>query len=269
MVVNSDHSTTRWFPCNGLEICVSDLLGCAPHGFPRHPEEATFRTELRAWLEGTSPRAGASATTHRADGREVSREWSKKLYEAGYAGLTWPKEYGGQGAPYTHQAIFLEETLGPRPPSTSASSGSAWRGRRSSPTAPTSRSRAHLAKILSGEEVWCQGFSEPGSGSDLASLRTKAEDRRRPLRRQRSEGVVVLRSHRGLLHPRRAHGPRRAQAQGHHLPARRHALAEGVEVRPLVQITGDPEFNEIFFNDVRVPKREHRRREPTTGGVWR
>ena len=218
------------------------------------PEEAAFRKELRAWIadnlpEGWSERAPSSG---RMD-ESVSREWSKKLYDAGYSGLTWPKEYGGQGAPYTHQAIFLEESARAETPEHIGVIGLGMAGPTIIAHGTDEQKSAHLAPILSGEEVWCQGFSEPGSGSDLASLRTKAEDAgdHYVVNGQKVWSsfahianfcILVVRTdqdapkHKGITY----------------LLVDMHT--DGVDVRPLVQITGDPEFNEIFFNDVKVPK---------------
>ncbi len=217
------------------------------------PEEAKFRAELRQWFEDNLPDGWSEQRS--APGRgdeELSREWSKKLAEAGYAGLTWPKEFGGAGAPYTYQAIFLEESARAETPEHIGVIGLGMAG----PTIishGTDEQKAHLPKILSGEEVWCQGFSEPGSGSDLASLRTRAED----------EGDHFL-----------VNGQKVWSSFAHiadfcilltrtDTSAAKHKgityllvdmHSEGVDVRPLTQITGDPEFNEIFFNDVKVPK---------------
>src|SRR5688500_11636949 len=141
------------------------------------PEEASFRSELRAWLEANIPADYKERGDVAGRGDEsISREWSKKLYDAGYSGLTWPKEFGGAGAPYPHQAIFLEESARAETPEHIGVIGLGMAG----PTIiahGTEEQKAHLSSILSGEEVWCQGFSEPGSGSDLASLRTKGEDK--------------------------------------------------------------------------------------------
>ncbi len=218
------------------------------------PDEATFRKELRGWIadnlpEGWRDRAPSSG---RMD-ESISREWSKKLYEAGYAGLTWPKEFGGQGAPYTHQAIFLEESARAETPEHIGIIGLGMAGPTIIAHGTDDQKSAHLARTLSGEEVWCQGFSEPGSGSDLASLRTKAEDSGdhyvvsgqkvwSSFAHIADYCILVVRTdpdapkHRGITY----------------LLVDMHS--EGVEVRPLVQITGDPEFNEIFFTDVKVPK---------------
>ena len=218
------------------------------------PDEAAFRSKLRAWIadslpEGWHDRAPSSG---RMD-ESVSRIWSKKLYEAGYAGLTWPKEFGGQGAPYTHQAIFLEESARAESPEHIGIIGLGMAGPTIIAHGTDEQKAAHLAPTLSGEEVWCQGFSEPGSGSDLASLRTKAEDAGdhyvvsgqkvwSSFAHIADYCILVVRTdpdapkHKGITY----------------LLVDMHS--EGVEVRPLVQITGDPEFNEIFFTDVNVPK---------------
>jgi alkylation response protein AidB-like acyl-CoA dehydrogenase len=213
-------------------------------------DEAKFRQGLRAWLEANVPQNG-EPHAGRMD-ESVSREWAKKLYEAGYAGLTWPKEFGGAGAPYTHQAIFLEETARAESPDHIGVIGLGMAG----PTIiahGTPEQKAHLKKILSGEEVWCQGFSEPGSGSDLASLRTKGEDD--------GDSFVVngqkvwssfahLADYCILLVRTDPEAPKHKGIT--YLLVDMHS--PGVDVRPLRQITGDPEFNEIFFSDVRVPK---------------
>ena len=215
------------------------------------PEEARFRAGLRAWIEANKPPSdGPSAG--RMD-EDESRVWAKKLHEAGYAGLTWPKEFGGGGAPYTHQAIFLEESARAETPEHIGVIGLGMAG----PTiiahgTPEQKTR-HLGAILSGEEVWCQGFSEPGSGSDLASLNTKGQldGDEFVVNGQKVWSsfahiadwcILMVRSdpdapkHKGITY----------LLVDMHTP--------GVEVRPLRQITGDPEFNEIFFSDVRVPR---------------
>ena len=192
-----------------------------------NPEEAAFRAELRAWLDANLPeeQRGGRGGAQRFDDA-FSREWSRKLYDGGYAGLTWPKEYGGAGAPYSFQAIFYEEMA------RAAGAGAHRRDRPRHGGADdhgarhaTSRSRRTSSKILSAEEIWCQGFSEPDAGSDLAAARTRAERKRRRLRRQRPEGLVVVRAHRRLLHPRHAQRPGRAALPGPDVPDRRHARA--------------------------------------------
>jgi alkylation response protein AidB-like acyl-CoA dehydrogenase len=217
------------------------------------PEEAAFRAELRAWLDDNLPheKRGGRGGAQRFDD-SFGREWSRMLHEAGYAGLTWPTEYGGAGAPYSFQAIFYEETARAQAPGHVGVIGLGMAGPTIMAHGTDAQKQAHLAKILSAEEIWCQGFSEPGAGSDLAAARTRAE--------RRGEHYVVNGQ---KVWSSFAHiadycilvtlsDPDAPRYQGlTYLIVDMHA--PGVEVRPLRQITGEAEFNEIFFNDVEVP----------------
>ncbi len=217
------------------------------------PEEAAFRAELRAWLEASLPedKRGGRGGAQRFDD-SFGREWSRKLYEAGYAGLTWPTEYGGAGAPYSFQAIFYEEMARAQAPAHVGVIGLGMAGPTIMAHGTDAQKQAHLSKILSAEEIWCQGFSEPGAGSDLAAARTRAE---------RQDDVYVVNGQK--VWSSFAHiadycilvtlsDPDAPRYQGlTYLIVDMHA--PGVEVRPLRQITGEAEFNEIFFNDVEVP----------------
>ena len=217
------------------------------------PEEAAFRSELRRWLEDNLPDGDGNLSPSRTRWNEsVSREWSKKLHEAGYAGLTWPEEFGGRGAPYTHQAIFLEEVARAEAPEHIGLIGLGMAGPTIIAHGSDDQKRRHLRRILSGEEVWCQGFSEPGAVSDLASLKTRAVA---------DGGGFVVNGQK--VWSSFAHIADFCILVARTDPdAAKHAgityflvdmHSPGVEVRPLRQITGDPEFNEIFFTDVRVP----------------
>jgi alkylation response protein AidB-like acyl-CoA dehydrogenase len=218
------------------------------------PEEAEFRSELRAWIDANLPDGWRDR--HPRPGRhdeEVSKAWAKKLAEAGYAGLTWPEEYGGAGAPYTHQAIFLEESARAETPEHIGVIGLGMAGPTIISHGTDEQKAAHLAKTLSGEEIWCQGFSEPGSGSDLASLRTKAEldgDTFVVNGQKVWSSFAHIADYCILLVRTDSEAPKHKGIT--YLLVDMHS--PGVEVRPLRQITGDPEFNEIFFNDVRVPR---------------
>jgi alkylation response protein AidB-like acyl-CoA dehydrogenase len=217
------------------------------------PEEAAFRAELRAWLDANLPeeKRGGRGGAQRFDDA-FGREWSRMLHEAGYAGLTWPKEYGGADAPYSFQAIFYEETARAQAPGHVGVIGLGMAGPTIMAHGTDAQKRAHLSKILSAEEIWCQGFSEPDAGSDLAAARTRAE--------RRGESYVVNGQ---KVWSSFAHiadycilvtlsDPDAPRYQGlTYLIVDMHA--PGVEVRPLRQITGEAEFNEIFFNDVEVP----------------
>jgi alkylation response protein AidB-like acyl-CoA dehydrogenase len=222
------------------------------------PEEAAFRKDLRAWLATALPADWTEREPRpgRAD-VDLAREWSRRLHQAGYVGLTWPVEFGGRGLPATYQGIYLEEAGRVAAPDHINAIGLGMAGPTIIAWGSEEQKRRLLPGILSAEDIWCQGFSEPGSGSDLAGARTRAEldgdswvvngqkvwssfaniaDRCLLLARSEPAGDGPGGRHRGLSY----------------LLADMHA--PGVEVRPLRQITGDPEFNEIFFTDVRVPR---------------
>ena len=202
-------------------------------------DETAFRAEVREWLEANLP-------------AEPGREWSRKLYDAGFVGLTWPEEYGGKSAPYSHQAIVLEEFARAEAPSHIGVIGLGMAGPTIMAHGTEEQKQRHLQKILSAEEIWCQGFSEPGAGSDLSSVRTRVEPQ---------NGGFVVNGQK--VWSSYAHIADFCIMVGRSDPdAERHdgltyvivdMHADGVEVRPLRQITGDAEFNEIFFNDVEVP----------------
>ena len=218
------------------------------------PEEAEFRAELRSWIDANLPDGWRDRPPQGGRLEEaVSKEWAKTLAAAGYAGLTWPEEYGGAGAPYTHQTIFLEESARAETPEHIGVIGLGMAGPTIIAHGTDEQKSAHLARILSGEEVWCQGFSEPGSGSDLASLRTKGEldgDAFVVNGQKVWSSFAHIADYCILLVRTDPQAPKHKGIT--YLLVDMHST--GVEVRPLRQITGDPEFNEIFFNDVRVPR---------------
>jgi alkylation response protein AidB-like acyl-CoA dehydrogenase len=217
------------------------------------PEEAEFRAGLRTWLAENLPADWATRDPHpgRWDDSFI-RDWSRKLYAAGYVGLTWPKDYGGQGKPHSFQGIYLEETAKAGAPGHIGVIGLGMAGPTIAAWGSDEQKKRYLANILSAEEIWCQGFSEPGAGSDLASARTRA----------------VLDGDHWVVNGQKvwsswAHIADwcilvvRTDPEAHRHQGLSYLLVDmkspGVEVRPLRQITGDPEFNEIYFTDVRVP----------------
>src|SRR3954453_957685 len=216
------------------------------------PEEAAFSAELRSWIEENLPEQQRGGRGGAQRFEEFGREWSRKLYKAGYAGLTWPTEYGGAGAPYSYQAIFYEEMAAAAAPPHIGVIGLGMAGPTIIVPGTDDQKSRHLQKILSGEEIWCQGFSEPDAGSDLAAARTRADQR---------DGRFVVNGHKVwcafphiadwclLVTQSDADAPRYRNLT--YLLVDMHA--PGVEVRPLRQITGEAEFNEIFFSDVEVP----------------
>ncbi|MBA3249336.1 MAG: acyl-CoA dehydrogenase family protein, partial [Geodermatophilaceae bacterium] len=207
------------------------------------PEEAEFRAGLRAFLARELPADWSARRPHVGHHPfEQRRAWSRALFDAGYAGLTWPKEYGGGGKPYSHQAIYLEEIGRSGAPEHVGVIGLGMAGPTIMVHGTAKQKQKHLAGILSGDTIFCQGFSEPGSGSDLASVSTRAEldGDSYVVNGQKvwsswahvADYCILLtrsdpaeRSHRGLTY----------FVLDMHTP--------GVEVRPLRQITGDPEFN--------------------------
>ncbi|HET7145782.1 MAG TPA: acyl-CoA dehydrogenase family protein [Gaiellaceae bacterium] len=216
-------------------------------------DEAAFRAELRGWIDANLPddKRGSRGGAQRWDD-PFMREWSRMLYDAGYAGLTWPKEYGGAGAPYSFQAILYEEMARANAPSHVGVIGLGMAGPTIIAHGTDAQKERHLEKILSAEEIWCQGFSEPGAGSDLAAAATHAE--------RRGETYVVngqkvwssfahIADFCILVTRSDPDAPRYRNLT--YLIVDMHA--PGVEVRPLRQITGEAEFNEIFFDNVEVP----------------
>jgi alkylation response protein AidB-like acyl-CoA dehydrogenase len=217
------------------------------------PDEADFRTKLRDWLAANLPDdlRGHRGGARRFDGPEL-REWSRKLYDAGYAGLPWPKEYGGGGAPYTYQAIYLEESARAEAPAHVGVIGLGMAGPTIMAHGTEEQKKRYLQPILSAEEIWCQGFSEPDAGSDLAGARTSARLHEDTFM---VNGQKVWSSYAHIADWCILVTRSDPDSQRHdgltYLVVDMHS--PGVEVRPLRQITGEAEFNEIFFTDVEVP----------------
>jgi alkylation response protein AidB-like acyl-CoA dehydrogenase len=220
-------------------------------------EDQGFREQVRTWLRAHLPVKRDTLADRRA--------WHKQLLEAGFVGMAWPREYGGRGARPIQQAILNEEmTRAGAPPHAS--------GPGMSLVAPTlfalgtdAQKQRYLPKILSAEELWCELYSEPDAGSDLASLRTAAV---------RDGDVYIVNGQKiwtsgaftsdlGILLART--NPHVPKHQGiSYFIVDMHS--PGIEVRPLRQITGDAEFCEVFLTDVRIP-RENRIGEEGEG--WR
>ncbi len=217
-------------------------------------EEQQFRDDLRAWLEVNVPKDWGE---WREKPIEVSfpylRAWQRKLHEGGWAAVSWPKEYGGRSASLMQQAIFWEEMARAEAPPMANALGLGLIGPTIIAYGTEEQKNRFIPKILSAEEIWCQGFSEPNAGSDLASLQTEArlDGAHYVVNGQKvwtSYGWVgdwcelVVRTdsnvpkHKGLT------------------VLLIDMKSPGVEVRPLRQMTGESEFSEIFFRDVRVPK---------------
>lgn len=222
------------------------------------PEEARFRSEVRSWLEANAKpkdpskaRAGRS-TKSEQERLERAREWQAKKAEAGYAAITWPKEYGGLGGSSIHSVIYSQEESHFDVPGGFYEIGLgmciptmlAW--------ATEEQKQRYVKPALVGDEIWCQLFSEPSAGSDVAGLRTKCERDGDDwiINGQKvwtsgahfcDYGIIVTRSDPNV--------PKHKGLTFFFIDMK----SPGIEVRPIRQITGEANFNEVFFTDVRVP----------------
>ena len=220
------------------------------------PAEAEFRAAVRAWLEANAPADLPELTSPAAlrdlDDVEKAKAWSAKLAEAGYAGMTWPAEYGGQSAPLIYQAIYLEEAAAVQAPVHLAVIGLGMIGPTIIAHGTPEQNERHLANILTAEEIWCQGFSEPGAGSDLAGVRTRAERRCETfvVNGQKVWSSFAQIADWCMLLVRSDPASERHDGLTMLLVDMR---APGVDVRPIKEMTGDSVFNEVFYSDVEVP----------------
>src|ERR1700739_2136985 len=227
--------------------------------FADSPEHAAFRAEFRRWLEDNLPSeicVDDAADQRVAPDRETLEKrivWQKKMHGAGWVGISWPKEYGGRGASFIQQVIFDEEYFRAHAPILPGHSALTLLGRTLIQRGTEAQKKRHLQPILAADERWCQGFSEPGAGGDLASLRTRAVDR--------GDHFVV--------------NGQKVWTSGAHWAdwcfllvrtdpdaPKHHGISyllvdmktPGITVRPLVLLNGHRHFNEVFFDDVKVLK---------------
>jgi len=219
-------------------------------------EDEAFRKEVRNWLKKNQPKkdkAVSDLMPHDPERVRRAKEWQRKLFDGGYVAMNWPKEYGGQSADVMRQTIVNEEFILARAPGLIGASGLGMLGPTLIQFGTEEQKRRYLPKILTAEEIWCQGYSEPGSGSDLASLRTRAEivgdefvvngQKVWTSNAQFSDWMFCLvrtdpdaPKHRGISY------------------ILIDMKSPGITVRPLIQMTGDAGFNEVFFDNVRVPR---------------
>jgi len=212
-----------------------------------------FRTEVARWLVGNkqfAPRDyGAICPPDLID---EGIEWQKRIFAAGYAGLHWPAEHGGQGLTPAHHGVWVEECAKAGVPPILNMVGLVLAGGAVMAFGTDDHKKEHLRRTLSAEHVWCQLFSEPGAGSDLGSLSTKAE---RDGDRFIVNGQKVWCSggrcsNWGILMART--NPEAPKHEGISFFLCPMDLP-GIEVRPLRQMTGEAEFDEVFFTDVELP----------------
>jgi len=227
--------------------------------FNYSPEDEAFRRQFRSWLEANLPkdRSENPVDSVRAEGEEGWQrrlKWHRTMHEGGWVGISWPKEYGGRGASLMQQMIYNEEMVRSRAPLLVNGLGIMLAGPTIIQWGTEEQKQRYVPKILSAEEIWCQGYSEPNAGSDIASLQTRAVE----------EGDYFI-----------INGQKVWTSEAHHadwcillcrtdpdLPRHKgisYLLVDmhspGVTVRPLVQITGDSNFDEVFFEDVKVPRK--------------
>jgi alkylation response protein AidB-like acyl-CoA dehydrogenase len=226
--------------------------------FDYPPEAEAFRSEFRAWLdEYADPDlkggAGAMAAVDSPEVLERLRNWNNKLADAGYAAIAWPVEYGGRGAGVMEQVVYAEELHRAGTPGTLNVIGISNIAPSIMQHGTEEQKRRFLPPMLRGDDVWCQGFSEPNAGSDLASLQTRAVGD--------GEDFVVngqkvwntfgnIADWCELLVRTDPDAPKHKGISCLLVDMR----LPGIEARPLVTITGEREFSEIFFTDVRVPR---------------
>jgi alkylation response protein AidB-like acyl-CoA dehydrogenase len=219
------------------------------------PDEAAFRDGLRGWLDANIPEGWGTPGHPEPEGEErlaFYKDWSRRLYKAGFVGLTWPKAYGGYEQPISHQVIALEEFARSEAPEHANVIGLGMAGPTILAHGTEQQRDRYLKRILTAEDIWCQGFSEPGAGSDLASLTTRAirDGDHYIVNGQKVWSSFAHVADHCILVTRT--DPDAPKHQGlTYVALDMHS--EGVEVRPLRQITGDSEFNEIFLTDVRIP----------------
>ncbi|HET7873891.1 MAG TPA: acyl-CoA dehydrogenase [Methylomirabilota bacterium] len=224
--------------------------------FTLTPEQASFRDEVRGWLKQNLPkdwlaRLREGSDVPRPEAYDLLREWQRKMYEAGFVGLTWPKEYGGRGLTFMEELILAEEMALQKAPPVLNILAIGMAGPTIIAYGSEEQKKRYPAKMLSCEEIWCQGYSEPNAGSDLASLQTRAvkDGDHYVVNGQKvwtslahvADWMMLLArtdpnvpKHKGITY----------FLLDMHSP--------GVTVKPLKQITGDAEFSEVYFDNVRV-----------------
>ncbi|MDQ0154881.1 acyl-CoA dehydrogenase family protein [Robertmurraya andreesenii] len=227
-------------------------------------KQEEYRQHAREWLINNIPEGWGTPEFEWPDDEvergRILRDWDRKLYEGGFAGIAWPKEYGGQGLTHVEDIIFNEEAGKLNAPGGINVLGKLLLGPTLLLFGTEDQKQRFLPPLLRGDEVWCQGFSEPNAGSDLAAIQTRAElvDDKWVINGQKvwtsfahhADWCFVLARTDQELPPHKG-------ITFFLVPMD----SEGITVRPLVQINGNRDFNEVFFDHVSIPK------ENVVGGV--
>jgi alkylation response protein AidB-like acyl-CoA dehydrogenase len=224
--------------------------------FTLTPEQTAFRDRVRSWLKQNLPeewvrRLRAGSDVPRPEAYDLLRQWQRKMYEAGLVGLTWPREYGGQGLTFMEEMILHEEMALTKAPPVLNILAIGMAGPTIIAYGTEEQKKRYPARMLSCEEIWCQGYSEPNAGSDLASLQTRAvKDGEHYV--VNGQKVWTSLAHMAdwmmLLARTDPEAPKHKGITYFLLDMK----SPGITVKPLKQITGDAEFNEVYFDNVRV-----------------
>ena len=212
-------------------------------------QEAAFREEVRAWLSASVPTAGE------LDGLDYigrAKLWQKRKYDAGWACIRWPEEHGGRGASAIEQVIWNQEEGRFNTPDSIFGIGHGMCAPTMMTWATAEQNQRYLPKLASGDEVWCQLFSEPAGGSDLAALRTRAEKDGDDwvINGQKIWTSGAHYSDYGVLVVRTDPTAPKHQGLSYFFIDMK---SPGIEIKPIKQISGGANFNEVYFTDVRIP----------------
>lgn len=217
------------------------------------PEQAAYRAEVRAWLEQNASHAPTTRGRGDEEGAvEAHRAWQRRLAEGGFVGVTWPAEHGGQGKGPLHQVVINQEIARAGVPGILDAIGVGMLGPTLIAHGSDEQKQRYLAPMLHGDEVWCQLFSEPAAGSDLAGIQARAKKQDDGSWRLSGQKVWTTNAQfaaYGLLLARTDPDAHKHKGLTMFVVP---MDAEGVTIRPLRQISGEPEFNEVFFDDVRL-----------------
>ena len=220
------------------------------------PEQQAFRTKVRNWLKDNLPsdwvaRVRGNSDIPRPEAYEWMRQWQRKMHEAGFVGITWPKEAGGQGLTFMEELICAEEIALAKGPTVLNILAIGMAGPTIIAYGTDEQKRRYPPKMLSCEEIWCQGYSEPNAGSDLASLGTRAvrDGEYFVINGQKVwTSLAHIADWMMLLARTDTEVPKHKGITYFLLDMK----TPGVTVKPLRQITGEAEFNEVYFDNVRV-----------------
>lgn len=216
-------------------------------------EYEEYRLKAREWLRQHVPRGWQKTLQHYDEFVNIQWEWEKALYEGGYAGISWPKEYGGQGLTMIEEIIFNEEKGFAKAPEGINHIGKSLFGPTLLAAGTDEQKRRFLPPLLAVEEVWCQGYSEPDAGSDLASLQTRAE--------LDGDEWVINGQKTWTSNAQHAHWCFVLARTDFYAPKHKGMTyflvpmdLPGITIRPIRQMNRQKKFNEVFFENVRIPK---------------